>query len=322
MKILANDGIDAAGKKALESIGCTVITDKVAQENLATALNTEAYDGILVRSATTVRKDLIDACPNLKFIGRGGVGTDNIDVEYARNKNITVFNTPSSSSQAVAELVMSAMFAIARGINDSARLMPESGSSDFSALKKKYSKGFELRDKTLGIVGFGRIGQWLARYAFGCGMKVVACDNTKNSYQTIDMEVAGNKITADIPLLTMDELLSQSDFISLHVPKQEDGSAVIGKREFSIIKQGAVLLNTSRGGTIDEEELLANLNSGHIRAAYLDVFTGEPKPNEALLKHPMILSTPHIGGSTVEAQARIGLEIAANVKKIMQTQPI
>lgn len=320
MKILANDGIDAAGKKALEMLGCTVITDKVPQEELIAAINNDSYEGLLVRSATTVRKDLIEACPGLKFIGRGGVGIDNIDADYARSKGIIVFNTPDSSSQAVAELVMSAMFAVARGIYEAGGIMPLKGNTEFASLKKKYGKGFELRGKTLGIVGFGRIGHSLAGYALGCGMKVVAFDINGDDYKTIELDFAGTPVKINIPLVSFDALLTQSDFISLHVPKQANGSAVLGKEELVKVKKGAVLINTSRGGVIEETELIAHLNSGHIRAAFLDVFVGEPTPNIGLLKHPSILATPHIGGSTIEAQERIGLEIARKVKEIINAK--
>lgn len=318
MKILANDGIDPAGKKALEELGCLVLTDKIDQQLLGTYINSENIDGLLVRSATTVRKDLIDACPGLKFVGRGGVGIDNIDAEYARSKGIDVFNTPYSSSQAVAELVIAKMFAAARGIYDAGRSMPQRGATEFDGLKKKYSKGFELRGKTLGVVGFGRIGQSLASYALGCGMKVVACDITTDQFKTLIVDLAGNKISVDIPCIPFEDVLKQSDFISLHVPKQAGGAAVIGEAEFAMIKKGAVLINSSRGGVIDENLLIANLNSGHIRFACLDVFVGEPNPSEELITHPQVLATPHIGASTVEAQERIGLEIAENVKRILK----
>lgn len=316
-KILANDGIDATGKKALEIMGCTVITEKVPQEKLAETINTEKIDGLLVRSATTARKDLIDACPGLKFIGRGGVGIDNIDAEYARSKGIDVFNTPASSSQAVAELVMASIFAAARGIYDSGRHMPFSGNTEFEALKKKYSKGFELRGKTLGIVGFGRIGQALASYALGCGMRVVAHDRTTEDHKTLTLDIGGQDVRVNVPYLPFHALLNQSDIISLHVPKQANGAAVIDREEFQHIRKGAILVNTSRGGVIDEAALIEHLDNGHIRAACLDVFTGEPKPSEALTSHPSIIATPHIGASTVEAQERIGLEIADNVQRIM-----
>ncbi len=317
MKILANDGIDATGKKALELMGCTVITEKVAQENLAAAINNEGFDGLLVRSATTARKELIDACPNLKFIGRGGVGIDNIDADYARSKGVDVFNTPASSSQAVAELVIASMFAAARGVYDSGTHMPVSGAEQFETLKKKYAKGFELRGKTLGIVGFGRIGQTLAGYALGCGMRVIACDRTTDDHKTIVLDIAGHDVKVNVPYMPFHALLAQSDFVSLHVPKQSNGAAVVDEEEFAHLRKGVVLINTSRGGVIDENALIKNLDSGHVAFACLDVFVGEPKPNEALLKHPKVIATPHIGASTGEAQERIGQEIAENVKRIM-----
>lgn len=317
MKILANNGIDQVGKKAIEELGCTVITDKVEQARLVEYINAENIEGLLVRSATTVRKDLIDACPGLKFVGRGGVGIDNIDAEYARSKGIDVFNTPLSSSQAVAELVIAKMFAAARGVYDAGRSMPSKGAAEFESLKKKYSKGFELRGKTLGVVGFGRIGQSLASYALGCGMNVVACDISADKFKTLTLDIAGQKVNVDIPCITFEEVLAKSDFISLHVPKQANGSAVIGDSDFPKIKKGAVLINSSRGGVIDEKSLIENLNSGHIRFACLDVFVGEPNPSKDLVEHPQILATPHIGASTVEAQERIGLEIAQNIQRIL-----
>lgn len=317
MKILANDGIDAAGKKGLEAAGFTVVTDKVAQEELAATLHNQNYIGLLVRSATTARAELIDACPNLKFIGRGGVGIDNIDAEYARSKGVVVFNTPASSSQSVAELVMSLMFATVRGVYDAGGQMPNNGATQFEALKKKYGKGTELRGKTLGIIGFGRIGQSLASYALGCGMKVVAVDRN-DAIPPVKLMIEGyGELNVNIPCIPMSELLSQSDFISLHVPKQPNGSAVIGVEEMKQLKKGVVLINTSRGGVIEEKALIEYLDNSHIGAACLDVFVGEPKPDAALLAHPKVISTPHIGAATQEAQERIGLEIVEKVKEIM-----
>lgn len=317
MKILANDGIDATGKQKLEAAGFTVITEKVAQDQLADAINAQGIIGLLVRSATTARKDLIDACPGLKFIGRGGVGIDNIDAEYARSKGINVFNTPASSSQAVAELVMSLMFSAARGVYDSGVNMPSKGATEFETLKKKYAKGVELRGKTLGIIGFGRIGNSLASYALGCGMKVIAFDSYPvNSNVKLNIEGYG-VLDVTVPMVTFDEILTQSDFISLHVPKQKDGSAVLQAEQLGKLKKGAIVVNTSRGGVIDETALVAALDNGQLKYACLDVFVGEPKPNAALVAHTGVIATPHIGASTLEAQERIGLEIAEKVCEIM-----
>jgi D-3-phosphoglycerate dehydrogenase / 2-oxoglutarate reductase len=285
---------------------------------LAHAIQKNGYDGLLVRSATTARQELIDVCPGLKFIGRGGVGIDNIDAVYARSKGIDVFNTPASSSQAVAELVMAMMFAAARGTYDAGTHMPGSGSTQFEALKKKYAKGIELRGKTLGIIGFGRIGQSLASYALGCGMKVIAHDRLDVQSVEVQLQIADQNIAVSVPCVSFEQVLQQADFISLHVPKQANGEAVIGNNEFGMLKKECILINTSRGGVIDEEALIAALDAGLLRYGCLDVFVGEPKPNAALLRHPSIISTPHIGASTVEAQERIGLEIADNVKRIYQ----
>lgn len=311
-KILANDGIDQSGKVLLEKSGHIVITDKVAQADLINYINTNNIEVLLVRSATTVRKDLFDACAGLKMVGRGGVGMDNIDVEYGRAKGVDVFNTPGASSQSVAELAMAHMFSIARFLNDSNKQMHENGATQFEALKKKYSKGFELRGKTLGIIGFGRIGQSLASYALGCGMRVIATDHHLKQ-ATVDVVVGGQTLAVNVEMVSQDENFRTADFISLHVPKQKDGKAVIGAAELATMKKGVVIINTARGGVINEDDLLAALNSGQVAAAGLDVFENEPKPRPDLLKHPNVSATPHIGASTNEAQDRIGIEIAEKI---------
>ena len=264
MKILANDGISDLGKSLLEKAGFTVITEKVDQDNLASEVNAQGIEMILVRSATTVRKDVIDACPALKLIGRGGVGMDNIDVQYARDKGITVINTPASSSQSVAELVMGHLFAISRSLNDSYKNI-ETG--DFSTLKKKYAKGVELRGKTLGIIGFGRIGQSLASYALGCGMDVIAIDQFSTPV-SINVPIGnGNSATVSItPSLSLTDELGKLDYISIHVPKQADGSAVIAANEFAMMKKGVRLVNAARGGVINEDDLLVALNNVQVAA--------------------------------------------------------
>lgn len=312
-KILANDGIDKSGQVLLEQAGFQVITEKVAQEELEKYINKESIDAILVRSATTVRKDLIDACSSIKLIGRGGVGMDNIDVQYARDKGLEVINTPGASSQSVAELVFGHMFTMARFLDDSNRMMPVSGIKDFAVLKKKYAKGVELRGKTLGIIGFGRIGQSVASYAIGCGMKVLAYDPFIAEAE-IGIDLVGHgKIKVVVKTGTLDELLSESDFISLHVPKQKDGSAVIGENEIAKMKSNVFLVNAARGGVIDEEALIKALDNGKVMHAALDVFENEPTPDEKLLKHPKISLTPHIGAATNEAQDRIGVELAEKI---------
>ncbi len=304
--ILANDGIDAVGKSLLEKAGFTVITEKVAQENLAQEINAKNYVALTVRSATKVRKDVIDACPNLKVIGRGGVGMDNIDVEYARSKGIQVINTPAASSNSVAELVFAHLFNVVRFVYDSNRQMPNQGNSKFDELKKNYAKGIELRDKSIGIIGFGRIGQYTAKIALGCGMKVLAYDPFVKE-ATLKIDIHGtNGVEAKINTVSLEELISNADIISLHVP----GGNVITEKEINQMKKGVILINASRGGVIDEKALIEGLNSGKIAHAGLDVFENEPTPNQDILKHPKISLTPHIGAATNEAQERIGVELA------------
>ncbi len=307
MKILANDGISNEGKVRLESAGFTVITEKVAQENLIDFTQKEKVEIILVRSATTVRKEVIDACPNLKLLGRGGVGMDNIDVAYAREQGITVINTPASSSQSVAELVMGHFFAGARFLHQSFKSME---TEDFSQLKKAFSKGSELRGKTLLIIGFGKIGQSLASYALGCGIKVIAISKQKEII-SIPVSIPGlNDVFVKIETETnLEEMLSKADLISIHVPKQKNGSAVLNQKEFLLMKKGVLIVNAARGGVINENDLLEALNET-VAFAGLDVFENEPTPMKSLLSHPKIACTPHIGASTEEAQDRIGLELA------------
>ncbi len=308
MIVLANDGISEAGKEILEINGFEVITEKVPQEEIIDFVNEKGVSAILVRSATKVRKDIIDACPSLKLIGRGGVGMDNIDVEYARQKGLKVVNTPASSSQSVAELVMGHLFSIARFLPDSFKNM-EVG--DFNVLKKKYANGIELRGKTLGIIGFGRIGQSLASYALGIGMKVIAFDR---SSREVKLSLPINDSYFEVIVNTidkLDDLLEKSDFISIHVPKQPNGEAVITSNEFDKMKDGVIIINAARGGVINEVDLLSALSSRKVAFAGLDVFENEPTPNKSLLQNHRIACTPHIGAATVEAQDRIGEELAS-----------
>lgn len=306
IKILANDGIDPIGKALLEKAGFQVDTDTIPQDQLAAAL--QNYDALTVRSATKVRKELIDACPNLKLIGRGGVGMDNIDVEYARSKGIAVLNTPAASSLSVAELVFSHLFTGVRFLQDANRKMPLEGHTRFNELKKAYAKGVELRGKTMGIIGFGRIGRETAKIALGLGMDVLAYDLFEVPAK-LSLELSGGiRVELSVKSVSVDELISQADFISLHVPFSE--KPLIGKAEFEKMKNGAGLVNCSRGGTVDEHALLEALDTGKLAFAGLDVFEHEPTPSQALLAHPKISLTPHIGASTNEAQERIGTELA------------
>jgi D-3-phosphoglycerate dehydrogenase len=312
-KILINDGIHPAGKEKLESAGFEVSTDFIPQEELMQKLN--AFDAICVRSATKVRQELIDVCPDLKLIGRGGVGLDNIDVDYANGKGIKVINTPAASSRSVAELVFAHMLSASRFVYQSNRKMPGEGNTHFKALKKSFSKGVELGGKTLGVIGFGRIGQETAKIGLGLGMNIVAMDAIHDPV-TLECNFAGQLIKVPVEKQRLDYLLDVSDFISLHVPYT--GEAVISTREFEHMKKGVILVNASRGGTIDEDALIAAIDGGKVAHAALDVFANEPAPREDILQHPKISLSPHIGASTGEAQERIGLELADQIIEFFQ----
>ena len=320
MKVLANDGISKSGIKALEAGGFEVITTTVAQEQLANFINTNNVIALLVRSATTVRKDLIDACPTLKIIGRGGVGMDNIDVEYAKSKGIHVINTPAASSHSVAELVFAHLYGLVRFLHNSNRDMPLDGDSRFGELKKAYAKGTELKGKTLGVLGFGRIGQATAKVAIGAGMKVIAYDPF---IEKVNLELDffdGQTLNFEIKTISKDEVIKQSDFITLHVPAQKD--YVIGEEEFKAMKNGVIIVNAARGGVIDEVALVKAINEGKVSRAALDVFEKEPKPEIQLLMNSALSLTPHTGAATNEAQDRIGTELASQIISILKTEKV
>lgn len=309
IKVLANDGIAPSGLEKLKAAGFEVDTDKREQEDLIDVINNEGFQVVLVRSATKIRKNLIDACPGLKAVIRGGVGMDNIDVEYAREKGVMVSNTPAASSQAVAELTIAHLYSIARGLYDSNRQMPANGAADFKKLKKKYAGGVELRGKTIGIIGFGRIGQYTAKYALGNGMKVLAYNRPRKKVE-LDLEIEGIDAKVNIETQSKDYVIENADFITLHVPAQTDGKAVIGEGEFKMMKEGTYLVNTARGGVVDEKALQNALDNGTVAYAALDVFENEPTPDAELLKNEKLSLSPHIGAATAEAQSRIGTEIA------------
>ena len=315
MKVLANDGIATSGVAALETAGYEVILNTIPQEELVDYINNNDVDVLLVRSATKVRKDIIDNCPSLKVIGRGGVGMDNIDVDYARDKGIKVINTPAASSHSVAELVFAHLFGMVRFLHDSNQNMPLEGDTKFKDLKKAYAKGIELKSKTLGILGFGRIGQATAKIALGVGMKVVAYDPYIDS-ANIELDFFdGQTVNFAFNTISKEDVLQQSDFISLHVPAQDD--YVISTKEFDLMKDGSGIVNAARGGVIDEVALVDAIESGKISNAALDVFEKEPTPEIPLLMNKNISLTPHIGAATLEAQTRIGEELASQIIDIL-----
>lgn len=312
-RVLANDGIHPDGQKKLEAAGYEVVTQRVEQDQLSKVL--PQFDAICVRSATKVRTDLINQCPNLKVIGRGGVGLDNIDVDYARSKDIKVVNTPAASSRAVAELAFAHVFALARSIYRSSKELEAGG--DFKKLKKAYAGGGQLQGLTLGVVGLGRIGREACKIGLGLGMKVIGSDPFQSQVDIpLNIQGLAEQPKVTVPSVSLNELLSQSDVVTLHVPAQ-DGNAIIGAFEMKSVKQGAILINTARGGLIDENALLEALDSGQVAGAGLDVFNNEPTPAKELLSHEKISVTPHIGAATLEAQRLIGIELADQIIEIL-----
>ena len=315
MKILANDGISESGKNKLEEYGFEVDLTKVSQEQLVRYINDNHIVVILVRSATQVRADIIDNCPSIKIIGRGGVGMDNIDVDYAKSKGINVINTPAASSKSVAELVFSHLFGCVRFLHESNRSMPLDGDSKFKELKKAYAGGKELAGKKIGIIGFGRIGQEVAKIAIGIGMNVIFYDKFIEE-TSLDIEFFdGRNITFNLISSTFDEVLENSDFISVHIPASD--KYIIDSKEIEKMKDGVGLLNLSRGGIVNEEELLKSINSGKVSFAGIDTFENEPVPSMKLLMNSNISLTPHIGAATSEAQDRIGVELADKINEIL-----
>jgi len=299
LKILVTDGMDKKAVQALKDIGHKVTEQFFEPEELKERV--KDFDIIIVRSATKVRKDIIDSAlqtGNLKLIIRGGVGVDNIDVTYAESKGIKVRNTPKASSAAVAELALGHMFSLARFVGNSNVSMREGKWN-----KKKYT-GIELSGKTLGLVGFGRIGKELAKKAKALEMKII--------YNDILGPV---KDCPEYSFVSLDKLLADSDFVSLHIPGDEDKSPVICKAEFTKMKDGAYFINCARGSVVDEAALLEALNSGKLSGAGIDVFSEEPSQNLKLISHERVSVTPHIGASTKEAQKRIGDEIVSIIKE-------
>tara|TARA_B100000131_G_scaffold232769_1_gene224673 strand:+ start:231 stop:1181 length:951 start_codon:yes stop_codon:yes gene_type:complete len=316
MRILANDGISKSGIDLLEKNGFEVDLTKVAQDQLINYINNNNITVLLVRSATKVRSDIIDGCQGLKVIGRGGVGMDNIDVDYAKSKGIDVINTPGASSKSVAELVFSHLFGCVRFIHNSNRDMPLEGDTHFKDLKKSFAGGIELFGKTLGIIGFGRIGQEVAKIAIGIGMNVLYADKFIEE-QEIEIKYFDNqKLSFKLSSTKIDVLLKKSDFITLHVPSTD--KYLIDKKEISLMKNGAGIVNLARGGVVNEEELLKALDSDKLSFAAIDTFENEPKPKMKVLMNSKISLSPHIGAATLEAQDRIGLELGEKIIEILK----
>ena len=312
VKILANDGIHEDGKSLLEEAGYFVDTEKISQKDLMEKL--PDYDVVIVRSATEIRKALIDACPGLKIIARAGAWLDNIDVDYAESKGIRVMNTPKASAQSVAELVFGHMFNLSRFLHRSNRDMPGDGKVNFLDYKKSLSKGIQLRGKTLGIIGFGRVGQEVAKIGLALGMNIMPVD-LKIDEADIDINIYNSdhiKLSVTLETFDLEDVLQYSDFLTIHVPFT-GGKAVVGTKEIEMMQDGSFIINTSFGGAVDEKELLKALNSGKIAGAGIDTFENEPNPSKSLLEHPNVSLSPHIGASTLEARTNIGLELADRI---------
>ena len=315
MKVLANDGISKSGEKALKDAGIEFLDHTVAQEQLEKFINDNEVDVLLVRSATKVREDLINACPSLKIIGRGGVGMDNIDVEFARSKGLHVINTPLASSRSVAEMVFAHFFTLARNLHECNRLMPLEGDTEFKKLKKAFSNAIELEGKTLGVIGFGGIGQEVVKIGISLGMKVkVLTRNPKTETLTLSF-FDGQKVDFEITSTNdWDEFLNETDFISLNTPKTNE--YILDVPQFEKMKDGVFIVNTARGGVINEVSLVNFIATGKVGGAALDVFESEPKPELVLLMNPSLSLSPHLGGNTVDAQEKIGVELADQIIEI------
>lgn len=312
MKVLANDGISANAIAALQNAGIEFLDQKVAPEQLGDFINNHNIDVLLVRSATKVPKELIDKCPGLKIIGRGGIGMDNIAVDYAREKGIKVINTPTASSKSVAELVFGHFFTMARFLHESNRLMPLEGDTRFKELKKGFKNAVELSGKTLGVIGFGSIGQEVLKMGIALGMNVKVCTREPKTKKLALQFFDGQKVEFEITSTNdMDDFLKDCDFISINTPKTSE--YILSTPQFEKMKDGVFIVNTARGGVLDEVALISFIDSKKIAGAALDVFESEPKPELTLLMHPALSLSPHIGGDTIDAQNKIGLELAEQI---------
>ena len=317
MKVLANDGISKAGERALKEAGIEILDNRVAQDHVINFINDNNVDVLLVRSATKVRQDLIDACPSLKIIGRGGIGMDNIDVEYAKSKGIKIINTPTASSKSVAELVFGHFLSLARFLHESNRLMPLEGETHFNAMKKSFSNAYELSGKTLGVIGFGSIGQEVIKIGISLGMKIqVLTRSPKTEVLTLNF-FDGQSVNFEITSTNdMDAFLKEADFISINTPKTNE--YIIDTPQFEKMKDGVYIVNTARGGVINEVTLIDFIDSGKVAGAALDVFENEPSPELPLLMNPALSLSPHVGGNTVDAQEKIGIELAEQIIKLQK----
>jgi len=315
MIILANDGITLKGIEALEKAGFEVNSTKVAQNQLENFINANNIDAVLVNKNTQIRQELIEACPSLKLIGNSSVTMDNIDVDFAIDNGLHVINTTNASTIANAELVFAHLFGMARFLHSSNREMPLEGDSRFNELNKAYALGSELRGKTIGILGFDKVGQEVAKIAIGLGMQVMAFDDFIEE-ATITLDFYNHqKIDFTIHTVAIADVLKESDFISLHLTNHD--THVITSAEFEKMKDGVGFINTAKGGILNEVDLIKAIESGKVQYAGLDVFETEPIPAVQLLMNPEISLSPNIASLTKEAQERAGLELANQIIKLL-----
>lgn len=314
MIVLANDGISENGIQLLKKADITVLESRVSPEHLGKFINDNKVDVLLVRSATQVRQNLIDECPNLKIIGRGGIGMDNIDVEYAIDKGIYIINTPLASCKSVAELVFAHFFSLARFLHESNRLMPLEGETHFNALKKSFNNASELSGKTLGVVGMGNIGMEVIKIGISLGMKILAYNRTPKTKNAEISFFDGQSLNFEIKSVSLNEVLENSDFISLNIAKTEN--YLIDTNEFAMMKDGVFIVNTARGEVMNEVAMIDAIEDGKLAGAALDVFEKEPNPEVEILMNPAMSLSPHVGGNTIDAQNRIGEELAIQIIKL------
>ena len=314
MIVLANDGISEKGIQLLKEAVMTVLDARVSAEHLSNFINENNVDVLLVRSATQVRKNLIDECPNLKIIGRGGVGMDNIDVDYAIDKGIYIINSPKASRKSVAELVFAHFFSLARFLHESNRLMPLEGETKFNTLKKSFNNATELSGKTLGVIGMGNIGLEVIKIGISLGMSIVAYNRTPKTENVKISFFDGQSLHFEIKSVNLDEVLKKSDFISINISNAE--KYFIDNEQIAMMKEGVFIANTARGGVLNEVALIDAIERGKVAGAALDVFENEPNPEIEILMNPALSLSPHIGGNTLEAQNRIAEELAEQIIKI------
>lgn len=314
MIVLANDGISKKGEAALKEAGIKLFVQHIPADSLADFINENKVDVLLVRSATQVPAELIDATPGLKIIGRGGVGMDNIAADYAKLKGIKVINTPLASAKSVAELVFAHFFSLARYLHDANRMMPLEGEHEFNTLKKSYSNATELAGKTLGVIGMGSIGMEVIKIGIALGMKIIAYNRTPKNQKVTLTFFDGQEVNFNIQSTDFETVLKEADFLSVNIAKPDQ--YILDTPQFEMMKESVYIVNAARGGVLNEVALLDFIDAEEIAGAALDVFEREPNPEVQILMHPSLSLSPHIGGNTVEAQERIGLELAEQLIKL------